>query len=44
MSMARAFTKPITTDLETKRMSLASLRYPTIICMMPVKIVAANKY
>src|SRR3989338_8432265 len=42
--MARALTKPVTTERETKRISEPSLRYPAPICSTPVSRVAASRY
>ncbi len=42
--MASAFTKPVTTDRETNRMSPPSLKAPARIWSRPVSSVAASRY
>ncbi len=42
--IASAFTKPVTTERDTKRISSPSFNTPNRICSNPVNKVAANKY
>ncbi len=42
--IARALTKPVTTERDTKRIRSASFRYPATICSTPVSRVAASRY
>ena len=42
--MARAFTKPVTTDRDTKRISAPSRNSPAPICSRPVSTVVARRY
>src|SRR5690606_7671785 len=42
--IARALTKPVTTERDTKRISEPSLRYPAMICSTPHSRVAASRY
>ena len=42
--IASALTKPVTTERETKRISVLSRSAPAKICSTPVRIVAANRY
>ena len=42
--LARALTKPVITERETKRMSEPSFITPATICSTPVSTVAAKRY
>ncbi len=42
--IARALTKPVTTERDTKRITVASLKMPKMICSTPVSTVAASRY
>ncbi len=42
--IARALTKPVTTERDTNRITVASLNTPNRICSTPVSTVAASKY
>ena len=42
--MARALTKPVTTERETKRISEPSRKAPAMTCSTPVSTVAASRY
>ena len=44
IKIANAFTKPVRTELETKRISMPILHRPKTICMAPASKPAANKY
>ena len=42
--MASAFTNPVRTELETKRISTPILHRPKTICIAPASKPAANRY
>ncbi|MCY1540298.1 hypothetical protein D9M68_759290 [compost metagenome] len=42
--MASAFTKPVTTERETKRINTPSFTQPAMTCSPPVSTVAASRY
>ena len=44
INMARAFTNPVITDLDTKRIKYPIFIIPAEICKRPASMVAASKY
>ena len=44
MRIASAFTNPVITDCETKRIRRPSFRSPATTCTIPIRMVAAKRY
>ena len=44
INIPKAFTNPIITGFGINLIRLPNLKYPSIICIAPARMVAANKY